>query len=239
VRDAEAGPAFAPNAEVYGADYYASMYRPHWFLRNRRKYAERDAALVRLVRPDREMRLLELGSARGDTAFFFAPRVGRVVGIDASEGAFAASEALAKERGVTNVRFRLADARTLEGFGDASFGCVLLADFVEHVEDDVLVPALAEARRVLAPRGALAIYTPNRDHWAERIKAAVPRLQQPDHIAVRPAARVVELVAKAGFTLEELFFTASPYPVLGALDRAFLSRRLCRFRTCLRAIKRV
>jgi len=226
---------FAPNADVYGADYYAAMYRPHWFLRNARKYRERDAALLRLVRPDPAMRLLELGSARGDTAFFFAPRVGRVIGVDAALEAIRASQEIAKERGVANVRFVLADARALEGLGAGSFQGVLLADFVEHVLDDVLEPALLEARRVLAPGGALAIYTPNRDHWAERIKAAVPRLQQEDHIAVRPAARVVELVARAGFLLEDLFFTASPYPLVGAFDRAFLSRRVCRFRTCLRA----
>ena len=67
---------FAPNAAVYEAGYYARMYRPHWFLRNRRKYEERDAALLRIVRPSASTRLLEVGSARGDTAFFFALRVG-------------------------------------------------------------------------------------------------------------------------------------------------------------------
>jgi SAM-dependent methyltransferase len=235
--DGEARSDFAPNADVYGAAYYDAMYRPHWFLRNRRKYEERDRALLRLVAPDATMRLLELGSARGDTAFFFAPRVARVIGIDAAPAAIRAAEAEAERRGTENVSFLLADARALTQLKDVSFRCVLLADFVEHVLDDVLVPALAEARRVLVPGGALAIYTPNREHWAERLKAKVPRLQQEDHIAVRPARDVVELVARAGFVLEELFFTASPYPVLGALDRAFPSRKLCRFRTCLRARK--
>src|SRR5262249_53306935 len=136
---------------------------------------------------------------------------------------------------VANVTFVLADARSLEGLGTSSFQCVLLADFVEHVLDDVLTPALEEARRVLQPGGTLAIYTPNRDHWAERVKAVVPRLQQEDHTAVRPASPVVGPVGKAGFVLDELFFTASPSPLLGAVDRAFLSRRVCRFRTCLRA----
>ncbi|HEV8269537.1 MAG TPA: class I SAM-dependent methyltransferase [Thermoanaerobaculia bacterium] len=227
---------FAPNAEVYDERYYERMYRPHWFLRNTRKYRERDEALLRLVRPSPGMRLLELGSARGDATFFFAPRVASAVGIDAAPAAVSAARERALHEGIPNVRFELADARALSLFSDASFDAVLLADFVEHVMDDVLAPALAESRRVLVKGGALAVYTPNREHWAERIKATVPFLQQEDHIAVRPAARVVELVAKAGFTLDELFFSASPYPLLGALDRAFPSLSFCRFRTCLRAL---
>ncbi|HKC24574.1 MAG TPA: hypothetical protein VKF32_07510, partial [Thermoanaerobaculia bacterium] len=75
------------------------MYRPHWFLRNRRKYEERDRALLRLVKPDPAMRLLELGSARGDTAFFFAPRVGRVIGVDAAPAAIRAAEDEGMRRG--------------------------------------------------------------------------------------------------------------------------------------------
>ena len=64
----------------------------------------------------------------------------------------------------------------------------------------------------------------------------MPGLQQEDHIAVRPAERVVALVEAAGFRVEDLFFSASPYPVLGALDRALPMVGLCRFRTCLRAV---
>ena len=233
----EAPDRFAPNAEVYDAAYYARMYRPHWFLRNARKYRERDEALLRLVRPRPAMRVLELGSARGDPALFLAPHVSLVVGVDAASAAVEQSREAAMARGVPNVRFELADARDLSPFGDASFDAVVLADFVEHVDDAVLVPSLRESLRVLVPGGALAIYTPNLDHWAERIKAAVPGLQQPDHVAVRRAARVVELVARAGFTLDELFFSASPYPLLGGVDRLFPSRPACRFRTCLRALR--
>lgn len=228
--------AFAPNADVYDAGYYDRMYRPHWFLRNARKYRDRDEALLRLVRPGPAMRLLELGSARGDTAFFFAPHVALVVGVDAAAVAVERAREMSLERGVPNVRFELADARDLSLFPDGSFDAAMMADFVEHVTDEVLVPALQEARRLLVPGGALAIYTPNRDHWAEKIKAAIPGLQQPDHIAVRPAARVVELVARAGFELDELFFSASPYPILGDVDRLFGSLPVCRFRTCLRAV---
>ncbi len=230
-------PDFAPNAEVYDEAYYAAMYRPHWFFRNARKYRERDVALLRAVRPRAGMRLLEVGSARGDTAFFFAPLVGELVGIDAAEPAVAAARNAGAARGLGNVRFEAADSRDLEPFAQGSFDAVLLADFVEHVTDDVLLPSLAEALRVLVPGGALAIYTPNRDHWAERVKAAVPGLQQPDHIAVRPAAEVVRLVSEAGFSVDDLFFSASPYPLLGALDRLFPRAGICRFRTVLRALR--
>jgi SAM-dependent methyltransferase len=230
------GGKFAPNADVYEAGYYERMYRPHWFLRNRRKYEERDAALLRLVRPSPEARVLEVGSARGDTAFFLAPRVHSVVGIDAASAAVAAARAEQAARGLANVRFEEADARDLSAVPGGPFDVVLLADFVEHALDDVLVPCLESAHRILTRGGAVALYTPNRAHWAERIKAAVPGLQQEDHIAVRPAERVVLLVEAAGFQVEDLFFSASPYPVLGALDRAFPMVGLCRFRTCLRAV---
>ncbi len=227
---------FAPNAEVYGPGYYERMYRRHWFLRNRRKYEERDAALLRIVRPSPTMRVLEVGSARGDTTFFFAPRVAKVVGIDAAAVAVASARARLADLALPNVRFEEADARDLSGVSGGPFDVVLLADFVEHVLDDVLIPCLSSARRILRPGGALAIYTPNAAHWAERLKAAVPFLQQEDHIAVRRAERVVLLVEAAGFRVEDLFFSASPYPFLGALDRALPMVGLCRFRTCLRAV---
>ncbi|MBP7676371.1 MAG: class I SAM-dependent methyltransferase [Thermoanaerobaculia bacterium] len=215
------------------------MYRPHWLFRNARKYRERDAALLRAVRPHPAMRLLEVGSARGDTAFFFAPLAAEVVGIDAAPVAVEAARAAASARGLANATFAVADARDLSAFAHASFDAVLLADFVEHVTDDVLVPCLAEARRLLVPGGALALYTPNRDHWAERVKAGIPGLQQEDHIAVRRAAEVVRLVAAAGFSVEDLFFSASPYPFLGAVDRLFAGAAVCRFRTVLRALRPV
>ena len=227
---------FAPNAEVYGPDYYERMYRPHWFLRNRRKYEERDAALLRIVRPAPSVRILEVGSARGDTAFFFAPRVKEVLGIDAAPAAVAAARTRLAALALPNVRFEEADARDLSSVPGGPFDVVLLADFVEHAADSVLIPCLSSARRALRPGGALAIYTPNATHWAERIKAAVPFLQQEDHIAVRKAERVVALTEAAGFRVEDLFFSASPYPVLGAFDRALPMVGLCRFRTCLRAV---
>ena len=64
---------------------------------------------------------------------------------------------------------------------------------------------------------------------SRRFRLALPskgRLHEP----------ALDLVRAAGFQVDDLFFPASPYPFLGALDRAFPMVGLCRFRTCLRAI---
>jgi hypothetical protein len=45
----------------------------------------------------------------------------------------------------------------------------------------------------------------------------------------------VRLVTAAGFSVDDLFFSASPYPVLGGVDRLFPHAGICRFRTVLRA----
>ena len=130
------------------------MYRPHWFLRNARKYRERDAALLRAVRPRPGLRLLEVGSARGDTAFFLAPLVGEVVGIDAAEPAPSRRREPPRRRAASRTSAsRRPTPATSPPFAEGSFDAVLLADFVEHVTDDVLRPV---------PRGGPARPRPGR-----------------------------------------------------------------------------
>ena len=74
-------------------------------------------------------------------------------------------------RGIANVRFVKADVADLSTFADASFDAVAAIDLVEHIDDPTLAAMLGECRRVLRPGGRLGLYTPDRAHYVERLKA--------------------------------------------------------------------
>jgi len=101
---------------------------------------------------------------------------------------------------------------------------------------------LAEVARVLKPGGRFVAYTPNREHWVERLKARGFLLkQQPDHIAVRRPRVIVELLRKAGFRIERIFYPPAPYPFYRPIDRLLSPLPVVgasfRFRICLEAMR--
>lgn len=79
-------------------------------------------------------------------------RFGPTVGVDTSEDAVA----FCKGRGHDNVVH--ADLNRLDGFEDGSGSVVVLADVIEHLDDEA--PCLRAARRLLAPGGALVVTVP-------------------------------------------------------------------------------
>lgn len=115
---------------------------------------------VARVRPD--MKALDLASGSGVPAIDLARAIGpsgTVTATDLSEGMLAIAEANAKEAGITNISFQQADVERLP-FADETFdlvtsrlGAMYFVDFQR---------ALSEIRRLLKPRGrvALAVWGP-------------------------------------------------------------------------------
>ena len=79
-------------------------------------------------------------------------RFGEVIGVDASPEAVD----FARARGFT--RARVADLSRLEGLEPGSARVALLADVIEHLDDEA--PCLEATARLLAPGGALVITVP-------------------------------------------------------------------------------
>jgi SAM-dependent methyltransferase len=232
----------SPNRDAYDPAYYAQMYHRHWFTCPDRKWREREENLLELVQPRGTETLLDLGCARGDASFFFAPRVGHVIGLDGEPLAISLAQQRAREQGVANVTFLQADAGHFPEVPDASVDVAGAFDFLEHVTDDTLARMLSEVRRALKPGGLFVAYTPNREHLVERLKARNFILrQQPDHIAVRRPREIVRFLEEAGLRVERIFYPASPYPLYRGVDLALknlpLIGRPFRFRICLRAVK--
>ncbi|MEF9886357.1 methyltransferase domain-containing protein [Streptomyces sp. P9-A4] len=91
------------------------------------------------------------GTITADLAALVAP--GRVTGVDAAEDVLTKARAVASERGLDKVGFRVADVHALD-FPDDSFDVVHAHQVLQHVGDPVR--ALREMRRVCRPGGIVA-----------------------------------------------------------------------------------
>lgn len=228
--------------DLYDAAYYEGLHPRHWFKNPPRKYAERDRDVLRVVAPREEDVVVELGSARGDVSFLLAAHAREVIGVDAAEEAIAMAEAERERRGLPNVRWLRADVADLSALPDGSADAVAAIDLVEHVDDATLAAMLAGCRRVLKVGGRLGVYTPDRAHYVERMKAHDFVLRQfPQHIAVRWARDYRRFLAAAGFRVDLDTWSVSPFPGVRWVERLLSPLPLVgptfRYRILLRAVR--
>ena len=228
--------------QLYDRGYFEGLHKSHWFTNPPRKYEERNRDTLRVVAPKPTDRVLELGSARGDISFFLAAHAKEVVGVDASGDALALAEAGRVRHGLANVRFVQSDVADLSAFGGGSFGAVAAIDLVEHIDDSTLAAMLRECRRVLVPGGRLGLYTPDRAHYVERLKAHDLLLKQfPQHIAVRRVEAYRVLLADADFRIDLDTYSVSPFPAARWIEAALAPLPLIgptfRYRILLSAVR--
>jgi SAM-dependent methyltransferase len=125
-------------------------------------------------------RVLDAGCGGGGMPLSLAEEAREVVGIDPIDRFGDAGVRLARERGVRNLRFALADGMALP-FADGAFDLVLSHAVIEHVADAGLY--LRECARVLAAGGRIYLSTAPYLSFAG---AHLPRLklQLPLHLIV-------------------------------------------------------
>jgi 2-polyprenyl-6-hydroxyphenyl methylase/3-demethylubiquinone-9 3-methyltransferase len=106
------------------------------------------------------VRVLDLGCGGGFLSNHLAQEGFQVDGLDASADSLAVA---AQHDRTQNVRYTRGDALSLP-YPDESFDVVCAMDFLEHVEDPARV--VAEAARVVRPRGLFFFHTFNRNFLA-------------------------------------------------------------------------
>ncbi|KAF7713574.1 Methyltransferase domain-containing protein [Penicillium ucsense] len=117
--------------------------------------AENSAAyLLPYLRP--HMSILDVGCGPGSITVDLARRVpqGQVVGVDYVSDPLDGARSLASSRGLTNVKFDVADIHSLP-FSDDTFDVVHAHQVLQHIADPVL--AFREMRRVVKPGGIVAV----------------------------------------------------------------------------------
>ncbi len=189
-------------------------------------------------------RAIDLGCGSGRALAWNAASGAEIIGIDISP--YFAEEAIPRHD------LLLGDLRHLP-IRDAAFTKAWSLDVVEHVSREALERVLAEACRVLAPGGALFIYSHVRKNsWiaggvrlVNRLAAGLERLglldlrqeklRKSDHL--NPLADHDDLAAfarRAGFTVERVTYYT---PIVGALVENVLVRMGERF-LAVRAARR-
>jgi SAM-dependent methyltransferase len=208
------GPGSAPEA-LYDADYFASTGAARGYddyaaqeptLRD--NFAQR---LARLGAPRPGARLLDVGAAFG-FGVAEARRAGwRAVGIEIS--AAAARSARDATRG------GVARAHGLRApFPDARFDAVTLWDVLEHLADPHA--AVAEAARLLAPGGRLALTTGDVGSLAARLSGARWHLYTlPEHLFFYSRRSLALLLAQHGFSVERMRADGSSYTLAYLVER--------------------
>jgi ubiquinone/menaquinone biosynthesis C-methylase UbiE len=141
------------------AERAAAYFRenaPHWDQIRSLYVDEREveAALVDIVAATAPRDLLDIGTGTGRILEILAPRVGQALGIDQSREMLAIARVNLERAGASNGMVRLGDMYQLP-LPDASFDAVVIHQVLHYA--DRPAAAIAEAARVLRPKGVLVI----------------------------------------------------------------------------------
>jgi SAM-dependent methyltransferase len=176
-------------------------------------------------------RVIDLGCGSGRSILWNAASGAAFTGVDVSP--FFAQEARAA------ADLALADLRQLP-FADGAFTKAYALDVLEHLSPDALDAMLAEAARVLAPGGALFVYSHVRKNapiakglrainalarWLERvglIDMTQERLRKSDHLnPLRDVPHLEAVVDRAGFRIARIRYYT---PIVGGFVENILMR---------------
>lgn len=156
------------------------------------------ARVIELAQPQAHWRALDVATGAGHMAFAVAPHVTEVVASDLTPQMLEVAANLAREKGVTNVRFELADSEALP-FDEASFDLVTCRIAPHHFAD---VPRFVrECARVLKPGGTLAIVDNIAPESAAQFVDDFERARDPSHLHCLSEQGWAAAFAQAGVRL--------------------------------------
>ena len=161
------------------------------------------AYLIKHLRPG--MKLLDVGCGPGNLSLEFAKHLcnGSVIGCDLEPSQFKDTIKTASESNLSNLHFQAEDATTLS-FEDNSFDLVHTHAVLHHLSDPL--KALKEMRRVVKPRGIIAVREPNISSLMAYPEEAL--IHKQISIYTKFASEVLGHNYNIGLGLRDLYFKA-------------------------------
>jgi cyclopropane fatty-acyl-phospholipid synthase-like methyltransferase len=218
--DAErVGPDRIGKEHYDSSDYFEGERAKHLTDRDSTFQRYRVAKVVELAAPESTDRVVDLGCGWGTFELALATRVAEVVGVDFSERAVEFCRRRLAEAPHPNVRFVRADAAAT-GLPSGAYDLVIAADLFEHLYPDDSARVAAEAYRLLAPGGRIAVWTPHRGHVLEILKNREILLHRDEtHVDYKSMETMKRLLSDAGFTIERAYYAESHVPGLSTVER--------------------
>lgn len=160
-------------------------------------------ALENIVAAIRPTRALDLGAGGGHVSYLLARHANLVTAADLSRDMLAAVAAMARDRGLSNIKTAEAAAESLP-FPDGCFDFLASRYSAHHWRD--WEQGLREARRALKAKGRaifIDIFAPASPLLDTHLQA-VELLRDPSHVRDYSIAEWAAALSKAGFAIESL-----------------------------------
>ncbi len=167
-----------------------------------------------------EDRVLDVARGPGLVVCAFAAVVRHATGIDVTPAMIERARALAAEKGLANVAWRVGDVLPLP-YPDAAFSLVVSRFAFHHFPDPRSV--LAEMKRVCAPRGRVVLVdvVASEDPTKAAALNRMEKLRDPSHVRALTLAELEGLFAAVGLPAPRAAFYQLKSELEGLLERSF------------------
>jgi len=208
------------SADSYRHLYTSKYHQAHldWAKSRNCIYRHYKRQYKNLIKPKAGMKLLELGCSSGKTTCDLAKSGCQIVAVDFDASAIALAKEWVVAQGVAKqVSFICSSADELD-LDLNHFDAVTMLDFVEHVPDDLLKRVFNKIRNS-GFRGRVFVYTPNRLHFTEVMRAVGLMKQDPTHINLKSESEWERFFIGCGFQMLSLNRATSHWPILAQLEQ--------------------
>ncbi len=164
---------------------------------------ERIRRLLAAARLKGDERVLDIATGPGYIAEAFALAAREVIGVDLTAAMLTIAEERTKERGISNVSFRIGDVQSLP-FEKEEFDVVVSRLALHHMQNPALV--VGEMTRVCRLGGSVLVEDiygsehPERAAYQDRWE----KLRDPSHVRTLPVSELLRLFREAGLETDSV-----------------------------------